>query len=99
MLERAARAACIASGEVPDMGTWDSINDCKGPLVWEMFLPQVRAVLMAVREPDESVKKKLAFNDYTTFSYGGDKNSFDYLSEDNVAEFSRDLIDAILEGK
>lgn len=56
-----------------------------------------RAVLMAVREPDEAVKKKLAFNDYTTFSYGGE-NSFDYLSEENVAEFSRDLIDAILAG-
>jgi len=54
-----------------------------------------KAVLMAIRDPDDLVKKKLAFGDYTTFSYG-DEDSFDYLSEENVAEFSRDLIDAIL---
>lgn len=55
MIERAARAACIAAGEIPDMGTWDSLNDCKGPPVWKMFLPQARAVLMAVRTPGVGV--------------------------------------------
>lgn len=58
-----------------------------------------RAVLLAVREPSNEVQRELAHGDYTTTSYGGEHNTFDYLSEDGVAEFSRDLIDAILSEK
>lgn len=89
MLERAARAACIAAGDVPISGTWDSVNDCKGPLVWEMFLPQARAVLMAVREPD----RKLSFIGAEAADDGG---RYEQPMPGQCADAFTAMIDAIL---
>lgn len=54
MLEKAARALAVRQGEDPDMRTWDSINNVRGPDVWECLVPQARAVLEAVRVPSDS---------------------------------------------
>lgn len=47
-LERAARAICVASGYDPDKD--DQVANV-GPLNWELFADQARAVLQAIREP------------------------------------------------
>lgn len=88
MLERAARAAAKADATLhngPDL--YD-----KNP---DLYLRLTRAVLMAVREPDDSVKRSLVGGDYTTSQRDRD-DSYEYVSEKNVADFCRDMIDAIL---
>jgi len=34
----------------------------------------------------------MAFGAYTTLSYGGEDNSFEYFSSDNAAEVWRDMV-------
>ncbi|MCK0531432.1 hypothetical protein [Sphingobium agri] len=49
-LERAARALCELAGNPPG-ATMD------GKPLWQDYLPEVRAVLSAIREPSESMER------------------------------------------
>lgn len=92
MLERAARAMVLAEQDQWDLPAeeWD-----RETLEAHGLINLVRSVLMAVREPDDSVRRSLAGGDYTTSQRDRD-DSYEYVSEKNVADFCRDMIDAIL---
>lgn len=54
-LERAARAMCIIRNVAPDG------SDLVWGVRWKEFVPEVRAVLNAIREPNERMAKVGAF--------------------------------------
>ena len=51
---------------------------------------------LAPMEATEGMREAVAYGSYTTFSYGGDTNSFDYFSADNASEVFADMRDAYL---
>lgn len=50
IIERAARAICIAQLNVPD-----EFSEIELMPLWKVYLPEARAVLQAIREPDEGM--------------------------------------------
>ncbi|WP_296200550.1 hypothetical protein [uncultured Hyphomicrobium sp.] len=93
MLEKAARALAAEDARRYREETGKNIDlYSHSP---DVFKRLARAVLMAVREPDDSVRRSLAGGEYTTSQRDRD-DSYEYVSEKNVADFCRDMIDAIL---
>ncbi|QTH22020.1 hypothetical protein HRJ34_00300 [Rhizorhabdus wittichii] len=83
-IERGARALCELDGNPPG-----ATMDAK-PL-WQNYLPEVRAVLTAIREPDAAMQAAAAviggFHGY----YGDDP-----LSRQDAADVWRVMVDAAL---
>ncbi len=52
MIERVARALCIATGELPDTETpyHPTVSH-----IWEHYIPDARAAIEAMREPTETM--------------------------------------------
>lgn len=63
-LKRAARALCLADGLDPDRkfksSDW-SEGTAPHEFAWHEYLPKARAVLTAIREPSEGMKRAGAF--------------------------------------
>lgn len=101
MLEKAARAAAVEIAKIRRTripafpGSWKTYEGLGFDNLDEVSTAVARAVVMAVREPDDSVRRSLAGGDYTTSQRDRD-DSYEYVSEKNVADFCRDMIDAIL---
>lgn len=51
---------------------------------------------LAPMEATGEMRKSIAFGRYTTTSYGGEENTFDYISEENAAEIFIDMRDDYL---
>ena len=91
MVERVARALCRVDSH-PENATMD------GKPLWMDYIPEARAAIEAMREPTGAMAKAGAGAELTT-SYGGEYNTFDYLSGENAADVWRDMIDAALNQK
>jgi hypothetical protein len=61
-LERAARALCLADGLDPDRkfksSDW-SEGTAPHEFAWHEYLPKARAVLTAIREPNEAMERAM----------------------------------------
>lgn len=102
MLEKMCRAMCLTCGLDPDR-KFKSSN--YGPetapheFAWQEYLPEARAALLAIREPDPSV---FANPDacFVGFAQIGDEPEENvYLEPDEAAAAFKSVIDAILNQK
>lgn len=77
-LERVARALCELDGNPPDARM-------DGKPLWQDYLPEARAAVMALREPDEAMLSAAASADSS-------------LRGEDIAPIYRAMIDAAMTG-
>lgn len=91
MLEKMARAMCVASGIDPDRK--GNETDWR----WQEWLPEARAALLAIREPDarlaDAVEPSYSNPYGSEGPYGGGPFGD---ARPPIADIWRDMIDAIL---
>jgi|DEB3_MinimDraft_2_1074329.scaffolds.fasta_scaffold08864_1 hypothetical protein len=96
MVERVARAICLKQfGDESEHGTArccqvGGIDGC----CLQTAEPLARAAIEAMREMTPAMKE--IYCGTTSFSYGGETNSFDYVSDDDRVTYWNDMIDAAL---
>lgn len=85
-LERAARALCTQAGNPEN-------TQFEGRPMWQSYLPEARAVLEAIREPDERMKEAGA--EIVKFAVDGQGEE---AREQDAANVWRFMIAAALDG-
>lgn len=95
MLEKAARAACVADGHNPDGPTCDIYihDDPDAGKPWASYRNVARAVLLAIREPDEAMVRSFTHSNVSGFNV---RNGSICATPHNAAAAWQRMIDAIL---
>lgn len=90
MNEMVGSIASILEQNFWDEGDWAGTDAGQR----KKFKEVARDILDAIRVPPEQMIRDCYVN--TSHSYGGDENSFDYVSDQNKLDFWTDMIDLAL---
>lgn len=95
IIERAARAICTTFGYDPDKD--DEVGLCEpGDVNWNMFEDHARAVLQAIREPNEAIRQAMREN-VPVDGYEWEFSEREELSNGMVVDPIRDCWQAMID--
>lgn len=108
IIERAARVLCIAAGLDPNQrsvtgGGFQTVvrteprRSDDGPFQWQRFIPQVRAVLQAIREPIDGWLTHQIDHGYAPDGFSVEMTAEYALGRASAFHATKVMIDAALE--